>query len=180
LAVNGPIYVSRDTASAVAIGGFLAGAILGGRLGAHLNDRPRTWPRTAFTTQAGILAVVTALGAMGMLVYTGHRALLTTAILAVSFGLQNATVRRMAAPDLTTTVLTLTLTGLAADSHLAGGPGARPHRRLGSVLAMLAGAAAGTLLLQITTPTMVIALATILVSTATALLTIKSNYQSTR
>ena len=138
-------------ASAVAIGGFLAGAVVG--------------------AQAAILAVVTLLAGLGVLTYTGDFALLTTAALAAGFGLQNATVRRIAAADLTTTVLTLTLTGLAADSVLARGPGARPHRRLGSILAMLAGAAAGTILLQITAPTIVIALATILVIAAAALLT---------
>jgi uncharacterized membrane protein YoaK (UPF0700 family) len=157
-------------ASAVAIGGFLAGAVVGGRLAVHLADRPRTWLRTTFTAQAATLAVVTLLAGLGVLTYTGDLALLTTAALAASFGLQNATVRRIAAADLTTTVLTLTLTGLAADSVLARGPGARPHRRLGSILAMLAGAAAGTILLQITAPTTVIALATILVIAA-ALLT---------
>jgi uncharacterized membrane protein YoaK (UPF0700 family) len=158
-------------ASAVAIGGFLAGAVVGGRLAVHLADRPRTWLRTSFTAQAAILAVVTLLAGLGVLPYTGDQALLTTAALAAGFGLQNATVRRIAAADLTTTVLTLTLTGLAADSVLARGPGARPHRRLGSILAMLAGAAAGTILLQITAPTTVIALATILVIAAAALLT---------
>lgn len=162
-------------ASAVAIGGFLTGAVLGGRIGIHLANQPRTWLRTAFTVQAGLLAVVTLLGGLGVLVYTGHRALVTIAVLAASFGLQNATVRRLAAPDLTTTVLTLTLTGLAADSLLAGGPGARPHRRLGSILAMLAGAAAGAILLQITSATTVIALATTLVIIATTLLTSSSD-----
>jgi uncharacterized membrane protein YoaK (UPF0700 family) len=39
---------------------------------------------------------------------------------------------------------------LAADSVLGGGEGARPHRRLGSVVAMFAGAAVGALLLQAT------------------------------
>jgi uncharacterized membrane protein YoaK (UPF0700 family) len=157
-------------ASAVAIGGFLAGALAGGRLAVHLTDRLPTWLRTAFTIQAVILAVVALLGGLGVLTYTGHRALLTTAVLAACFGLQNATVRRLAAPDLTTTVLTLTLVGLAADSHLAGGSGARPHRRLGSVLAMLAGAATGALLLQITSPTVVIGLAAALVVVATTVL----------
>jgi hypothetical protein len=38
---------------------------------------------------------------------------------AVAMGLRNATVRHRAVPDLTTTVLTLTLTGLASDSTLA-------------------------------------------------------------
>ena len=72
--------------------------------------------------------------------------------------MQNSTVRHLGAPDLTTTVLTLTLTGLAADSALAGGPGAKPHRRLGSVVAMLAGAAAGAGILQ-WSPVAVIAIA---------------------
>jgi hypothetical protein len=36
-------------------------------------------------------------------------------------GLPNATVRRLAVPDLTTTVLTQTLTGLASESWLAPG-----------------------------------------------------------
>jgi uncharacterized membrane protein YoaK (UPF0700 family) len=157
-------------ASAVAIGGFLVGAFGGGRLAVHLADRFPAWLRTAFTIQAAVLAVVALLGGLGVLTYTGHRALLTTAVLAACFGLQNATVRRIAAPDLTTTVLTLTLVGLAADSHLAGGSGARPHRRLGSVLAMLAGAATGALLLQITSPTVVIALAAALVIVATTVL----------
>jgi hypothetical protein len=46
----------------------------------------------------------------------------------------------------TTTVLTLTLTGLASDSTLAGGTNPRAGRRLTAVLAMLAGAATGALL----------------------------------
>ena len=36
-------------------------------------------------------------------------------------GIQNASARKLAVPDLTTTVLTLTITGVAADSALAGG-----------------------------------------------------------
>ena len=39
---------------------------------------------------------------------------------ATAMGLRNAVVRKLAVPDLTTTVLTLTVTGLAADSGLAG------------------------------------------------------------
>jgi uncharacterized membrane protein YoaK (UPF0700 family) len=61
-------------------------------------------------------------------------------LLALAMGMQNATARRLAVPDLTTTVLTLTLTGVAADSHAAGGTGGHPGRRLIAVAAMLAGA----------------------------------------
>ncbi len=87
----------------------------------------------------------------------------TIAVLAAALGVQNSTVRHLGAPDLTTTVLTLTLTRLTTDSALARGPGARPHRRLGSVAAMLAGAAAGAGLLQ-WSPDAVIALAAGLVA----------------
>jgi uncharacterized membrane protein YoaK (UPF0700 family) len=66
--------------------------------------------------------------------------------LALTMGLQNATARRISVPDLTTTVLTLTLTGLAADSTLAGGTGPRTGRRLLSTLTMFAGAALGAAL----------------------------------
>ena len=61
-------------------------------------------------------------------------------------GVQNATVRRLAVPELTTTVLTMTLTGIAADATLVGGPGSRLGRRGLAVAAMFAGALAGALL----------------------------------
>ena len=57
--------------------------------------------------------------------------------------LRNAAVRKQGVPDLTTTVLTLTITGLAADSRLAGGDNPRWQRRVAAILAMLAGATAG-------------------------------------
>jgi uncharacterized membrane protein YoaK (UPF0700 family) len=70
------------------------------------------------------------------------------ALLAVAMGVRNATVRRLAVPDLTTTVVTLTLTGLAAESKLAGGSGKGTARRATAVATMFAGALAGALLLQ--------------------------------
>jgi uncharacterized membrane protein YoaK (UPF0700 family) len=62
------------------------------------------------------------------------------ALLAFAMGVRNATVRRLAVPDMTTTVLTMTLTGLAADSFLAGGQNQASARRTAAVLAMLIGA----------------------------------------
>jgi uncharacterized membrane protein YoaK (UPF0700 family) len=46
------------------------------------------------------------------------------------------------------TVLTLTITGIAADSKLAGGPGSKAGRRLVPVVAMLAGALLGAALIR--------------------------------
>jgi uncharacterized membrane protein YoaK (UPF0700 family) len=61
-------------------------------------------------------------------------------------GVQNTAARKLAVSDLTTTVLTMTLTGLAADSALAGGHGSKLGRRALSVAAMLLGALIGGLL----------------------------------
>ena len=60
-------------------------------------------------------------------------------LLAVAMGGQNAIARRLAVPDLTTTVLTLTLTGLVADAT----PWSVRVRRLVPIVAMLGGALAG-------------------------------------
>ena len=67
-------------------------------------------------------------------------------LLGVSMGIQNASGRKLAVPDLTTTVLTLTITGVAADSAIAGGAGSAAGRRLVAVAAMFVGALAGAAL----------------------------------
>ena len=72
----------------------------------------------------------------------------TIALMATAMGIRNATVRRLAVPDLTTTVLTMTLTGLAADSKLAGGTGKGTVRRSMAILSMLVGALCGALMLR--------------------------------
>ncbi len=82
-------------------------------------------------------------------------------------GLQNAVARRLAVPDMTTTVLTLTLTGLAADSALAGGKSPQPGRRVTATIVMFAGAAIGAILIFKSGAGSVLALAlTLLVITA--------------
>src|SRR6185312_14490457 len=66
-----------------------------------------------------------------------------TAVLAVAMGIQNASAQRLAVPELTTTVLTRTLAGLAGDGDADR---VARLRRLLSVLAMLVGALVGALL----------------------------------
>jgi len=136
-------------ASLIAIGGFLLGATAGGKMAARLSGRPHRWLACAIGTEASLLALVTILTATGAFPFSGRGNLATIVVLAVALGIQNSTVRHFAVPDLTTTVHSLTLTGWAADSTLVGGAGSRPHRRLGSVAAMLAGATIGAGLLQV-------------------------------
>jgi len=152
------------TASIIAIAGFILGALVGGRAAHALAAAGAgRWLAAAFAGEAVILGLVAVLTGTSVLPFAGGGRLATIAILAAALGVQNSTVRHLGAPDLTTTVLTLTLTGLAADSALAGGPGPKPHRRLGSVAAMLAGALAGAGILQ-WSPTAVIAIAAALVA----------------
>jgi Protein of unknown function (DUF1275) len=63
--------------------------------------------------------------------------------IAVAMGLHNATARQLAVPNLTATVLTLALTGVAADSTLAGGHNPWLGWRLAAVLSIFAGSAVG-------------------------------------
>ncbi|MFE3741937.1 YoaK family protein [Streptomyces sp. NPDC059096] len=134
----------------VAMAAFVLGAFLGGQLSRLLGGRPRLWLGGAFAGQAAGLALTALLLGTGALRAEGRALLVVVALLGLCCGLQNATVRLLGPRDLTTTVLTQTLTALTAESVLGAGTGARPHRRIGSVLAMFAGAACGALLLQVT------------------------------
>jgi uncharacterized membrane protein YoaK (UPF0700 family) len=63
------------------------------------------------------------------------------ALTALAMGTRNAAFRKLAIPDLTTTVLTLTITAIGADSSIANGNNPRLTRRVESVIAMFLGAA---------------------------------------
>jgi uncharacterized membrane protein YoaK (UPF0700 family) len=109
---------------------FLVGAAAGGRLASSLvgpagAEVPapvrRRWVTITLLLEL-LLVAVAGVVALGLPVGGGGaRRYVVIGLLAAGLGLQNATVRRLAVPDVTTTVLTLTLTGLAADSWLAGG-----------------------------------------------------------
>ncbi|MFE4368455.1 YoaK family protein [Streptomyces sp. NPDC056835] len=150
-------------ASATALAGFVLGSLTGGRIAAHLSRRPRRWLVVALAAEAVILALVALLAGGGQATPGGRGAYVSIALLALAAGLQNSTVRHLGVRDLNTSVLTLTLTGLTADSALGGGSGAKAHRRLGSVAAMLGGAAVGATLLQ-ESATSVVVLAAVLVA----------------
>jgi len=103
-------------------------------------------------TPRPLLAAAAAL-ALGLAPDTGdRRRYAVIAVVAAAMGLRNAWVRRLGVADVSTTVLTSTLTGLAADSPAAGGQGQRAARRAGAVVLMLAGAAVGAFLVRRSVP----------------------------
>ena len=111
----------------------------------------RRWLLTVAIVEAGLffIAAWVAIG-YDLVTLTPVPSLYALIVLtAVAMGLRNATVRRLVVPDLTTTVLTLTITAIAADSALAGGRIPRLGWRLAAVLAIFAGSAVGAVLVSL-------------------------------
>jgi uncharacterized membrane protein YoaK (UPF0700 family) len=185
------------SASLFALAGFLAGAYLGGALVArHTSDRGLLL-RAGVLAELGLAAVALAVTAASGDPGAGHGTLgmaggafsapvtdATAAVLAAALGVQNAVARKLAVPDLTTTVLTMTLTGVGADLRAVFGRDARARvadggaaragaraalgRRLLAVAAMVAGAAAGASLALRVSPVSALALAAALLTLTAA------------
>jgi uncharacterized membrane protein YoaK (UPF0700 family) len=134
-------------ASLTALASFLVGSLAGGRIAVRLAPHRGRLLRGALAVQlAAVGAAVVVAAVVGDDPPHGTARFGLTALLAFAMGVQNATVRRLAVPELTTTVLTMTVTGIAADSALAGGSGSKIGRRLLAIAAMLLGALIGALL----------------------------------
>jgi uncharacterized membrane protein YoaK (UPF0700 family) len=164
------------SASLFALAGFLAGAAFGGLLIAR-TGRDRGLLLRAGAAAELVLAAAALLlaglsgaagvshgttgmtgGAFGPAVTDG-----LAAMLAVAMGIQNAVARKLAVPDMTTTVLTMTLTGLGADFRAVlrergrvdgtDRPALRDlGRRLLVIATMLAGAVTGAWLVLDVSP----------------------------
>lgn len=132
-----------------AILSFLAGALIAGRTGkAHVGQPERHWLMAAAGVETALLWVAAALAiGLGRNAPETIRLFAIIALTGLAMGFRNATIRQMKVPDLTTTVLTLTLTGLAADSGAAGGSNPNWARRIAAVVAIFVGAALGAALL---------------------------------
>jgi uncharacterized membrane protein YoaK (UPF0700 family) len=137
--------------SAASLLAFMAGAVCGGLF----NVRHSGWTQARLLKQAIAIEAALLLVATCFAVITGSKHEITPnamygliVLTAVAMGLRNAVVRKLAVPDVTTTVLTLTVTGLASDSSLAGGTNPRWKTRLASIVTMFAGAATGATLLR--------------------------------
>jgi uncharacterized membrane protein YoaK (UPF0700 family) len=132
------------TASVVSLAAFIAGAAVSARVSGVLQPSRRRWLLTMLSVETGLLAAAAALS-------LSQRAasidLVIVGLLAVAMGMRTVTVRRLGISDVSTTVLTSTLAGLAADTLMRGAPFRTGGVRLVIVVAMLLGAASGALLL---------------------------------
>ena len=137
--------------SLTALLAFLVGAIIGGRVMA----RASTDSQVRFAAQAFLLEVAflfsasfCGIGYRSDLLEHSFQPFPLIALTALAMGTRNAAVRKLAIPDLTTTVLTLTITGMGADSSLANGNNPRLARRVAAVAAMFLGAALGAVVIH--------------------------------
>ena len=136
--------------SLLALSFFMSGALLGGWMTRAMNPQdPRSTPVYALVIETILLLAASAVSIGLRAPYEDHmlKIALVIALTAVGMGLRTAVVRKLGVPDLTTTVLTLTIAGFAADSSLAGGKNPRWGRRAAAGLAMLTGAIAGASML---------------------------------
>jgi uncharacterized membrane protein YoaK (UPF0700 family) len=135
---------------AVAVVAFVGGALLGGRLFFRMKESPLSrWAGSAFGMESVLFLAATILAAgHGSEIAGDTPRMGIIALTAVAMGIRNATIRKLAIPDITTTLLTLSITGLAVDSRIVGGTRTRWARRTASVVAMIIGAAVGAWLLR--------------------------------
>ena len=166
-------------ASLFALAGFLVGAFLGGRMTTKAGHDRALHLRIATVSEFALLAVAlivaAAFGGPAAVHGTLHLATGTAtfgtgtmdalaALLAVAMGIQNALARKLAVPDLTTTVLTMTLTGIGHDSRTGHRGHVTLSRRVLVVATMLAGGVVGAELVLNVGSIAPLALATVLLA----------------
>ena len=137
--------------SVTVLGFGLAGGFLAGKLDSLLRKQPRNlWLAAALGFEALLLFAAMTVACCfqsrgGQSVSPALYGII--ALTALGMGMRNGTVKRLAVPDLTTTVLTLTVAALAFDFSLPSS-NLRWRRRVGSVLLMFSGAFIGVHLLR--------------------------------
>lgn len=128
---------------ALALAFFMIGAAGAGRA---LRRAPEGW---SHRTSRVLLAL--ALGLWSLVVFAGVAPVqanetygsIVTSALALLMGTQAATAKRLKVAEITTVVVTSTITGLASDSRLAGGKSAFWARRALAIALIMLGALAG-------------------------------------
>jgi uncharacterized membrane protein YoaK (UPF0700 family) len=131
-------------ASITALFGFLAGALVGGAMVTRFAGHRGLMLRNTGAVQFALMMIAFILVLPSAGLPDPDLGAAVAALCAAAMGIQNTTARRLAVPDLTTTVLTMTLTAIAADGRRSAAR--TTGRRIVAVLTMLLGAVVGALL----------------------------------
>ncbi|PYE18533.1 uncharacterized membrane protein YoaK (UPF0700 family) [Williamsia limnetica] len=132
---------------AVALGTFVVGAFVAGMV---LRTRAQGWT-TAVTWCLALGSAIlfgAALAAALTDVTGGGAQIAVAAATAAAMGVQACVARKVAIADMTTVVVTSTLTSLAAETWTRGGREALWNRRLGAIATIFLGAVLGALILS--------------------------------
>ncbi len=134
---------------ALALVFFMLGAALAGRM---LRHGPEGWSWRVSVSLMVVAAWISFLAVFTSVVDVQSDEVLgsvTTSSMAAVMGIQAATAKRLKIAEVTTVVVTSTITGLAADSRLAGGDSKFWARRALAISLILAGAVAGAAALNV-------------------------------
>jgi uncharacterized membrane protein YoaK (UPF0700 family) len=134
---------------ALALACFMLGAALAGRV---LRKAPAGWSHYTSTS-----LLTAGCGLAGLAMFVGLAPVqadavlesIVTSVLALMMGIQAATAKRLKVAEITTVVVTSTITGLASDSRLAGGNSEFWVRRALAIVLILLGALAGSAALHL-------------------------------
>lgn len=136
-------------APVISTAAFAAGSGFGGILARRIGGRHPVHVASALGLETLALGIATIIAAVAHPHAGQVPGYAMIACMAMGMGIRNATVRHIGVPDMTTTVLTTTLTGLAADARILGGPGkGGSARRFAAIAAMVVGAVCGALMLR--------------------------------
>jgi uncharacterized membrane protein YoaK (UPF0700 family) len=133
----------------VALGAYVVGAAVVGRL---LFGRERAWDRRLSTIFAVCTVVLTACAAALTVIEVSASPAASIAVastLAALMGSQAASARFLAVPDMTTVVVTSTITAYAGETLHQRWTTWFTHRRLWAILTIFAGALVGALLMKV-------------------------------
>ena len=143
-------------AALLALAGFLVGAGIGGPLVGRFRARRGRMLAVVTSSELVLLAASLVVALVSAEPFGAWPRDLIALLAATALGMQNAAARALAVPDLTTTVLTMTLTGIAAD--IRDRNGRVLARRLLAVAAMLVGGLVGAVLVLQVSAAMALAL----------------------
>ncbi|WP_242456404.1 YoaK family protein [Mycolicibacterium sp. P1-18] len=147
----------------IALMAYVVGAAVAGRF---VRRGERGWgPAVTATLGANAALLVAVATALLLMPLDGPSVggVLAAATIAVAMGAQASVARFLAVTDMTTVVVTSTITSYASETLFAGGLAWFTHRRLWAVVAIFAGALVGGVMmkLHISVPVYVAAIATL-------------------
>jgi uncharacterized membrane protein YoaK (UPF0700 family) len=161
----------------LAVLAFLCGGVIGGFVAAFGGRGEGRRLRIGLGLEVALVGAATAVAAASTVRSQEAAGFAVIALLALAMGARNTIARRLGVPELPTTVLTIAVSSLGAGTTFAGASPEHLVPRFAAVLAMLAGAITGALLVR---TSLALALGAATAATAIAALTLAAGFARAR